>query len=113
MRYLNAVGFLFFGLVLILVPLQAANEYELRLFMLFLIYSLIAAGLNVLVGLSGLVSLGQAGFFALGSYTAAILATRLHFDIVACCISAAVVCVCSVPCSPIPRCVCAASILRW
>ncbi|MGX9427843.1 MULTISPECIES: branched-chain amino acid ABC transporter ATP-binding protein/permease [Bradyrhizobium] len=92
MRHLNATGFLVFGLVLIAVPLQAANEYELRLFMLFLIYGLIAAGLNVLVGLSGLVSLGQAGFFALGSYTAAILATRLHFDVVACCISAAVVC---------------------
>ncbi|MEZ0059488.1 ABC-type branched-subunit amino acid transport system permease subunit [Bradyrhizobium elkanii] len=91
MRHLNTLGFVVFGLVLVSVPLQAANEYELRLFMLFLIYGLIAAGLNVLVGLSGLVSLGQAGFFALGSYTAAILATRLHFDIAACCISAAIV----------------------
>lgn len=91
MRRLHALGFAIFALVLVVVPLQAGNEYELRLFMLFLIYGLIAAGLNVLVGLTGLVSLGQAGFFALGSYTAAILATRLHFDIVACCISAGIV----------------------
>ncbi len=59
--------------------------------MLFLIYGMIAVGLNVLVGLTGLVSLGQAGLFALGSYTGAILATRLGFDIVASCIGAAIV----------------------
>lgn len=91
MRHLNTLGFLIFAAILIIVPLRAGNEYELRLFMLFLIYGVIAVGLNVLVGLTGLVSLGQAGLFALGAYTAAILSIRLHFDIVACSISAAVV----------------------
>lgn len=91
MRHLNTIGFLIFAAILIAVPLQAGNEYELRLFMLFLIYGIIAVGLNVLVGLTGLVSLGQAGLFALGSYTGAILAIRLHFDIVACSIIAAIV----------------------
>ncbi len=86
MRYLIPLGFLVFAVVLVAVPLMADNEYELRLFMLFLIYGMIAVGLNVLVGLTGLVSLGQAGLFALGSYTGAILATRLGFDIVASCI---------------------------
>ncbi len=91
MRYLIPLGFLVFAIVLVAVPLMADNEYELRLFMLFLIYGMIAVGLNVLVGLTGLVSLGQAGLFALGSYTGAILATRLGFDIVASCIGAAIV----------------------
>jgi branched-chain amino acid transport system ATP-binding protein/branched-chain amino acid transport system permease protein len=91
MRYLIPLGFFAFALILAAVPLMAANEYALRLFMLFLIYGMIAVGLNVLVGLTGLVSLGQAGLFALGSYTGAILATRLGFDIVACCIGAAIV----------------------
>jgi len=91
MRYLVPAGFLVFALILVAVPLTASNEYALRLFMLFLIYGMIAVGLNVLVGLTGLVSLGQAGLFALGSYTGAILATRLGFDIVACCIGAAIV----------------------
>jgi ABC-type branched-subunit amino acid transport system ATPase component/ABC-type branched-subunit amino acid transport system permease subunit len=77
----HVLGFLLLGAVLVAVPLTADNEYELRLFMLFLIYGLIALGLNVLVGLTGLVSLGQAGLFALGSYTAAILATRLGLDL--------------------------------
>jgi branched-chain amino acid transport system ATP-binding protein/branched-chain amino acid transport system permease protein len=90
MRYLVPLGFLVFALILAAVPLMAGNEYALRLFMLFLIYGVIAVGLNVLVGLTGLVSLGQAGLFALGSYTGAILATRLGFDIVASCIGAAI-----------------------
>ncbi|MEH2509214.1 ABC-type branched-subunit amino acid transport system ATPase component/ABC-type branched-subunit amino acid transport system permease subunit [Nitrobacteraceae bacterium AZCC 1564] len=91
MRYLVPLGFLVFAIILVAVPLMADNEYELRLFMLFLIYGVIAIGLNVLVGLTGLVSLGQAGLFALGSYTGAILATRLGFDIVASSIGAAIV----------------------
>jgi ABC-type branched-subunit amino acid transport system permease subunit len=73
MRYLVPICFCVFAAVLVFVPLTAGNEYELRLFMLFLIYAIIAVGLNVLVGLTGLVSLGQAGLFALGAYSGAIL----------------------------------------
>ncbi|MFL1875992.1 branched-chain amino acid ABC transporter permease, partial [Hansschlegelia beijingensis] len=87
----HLLGFLAFAALLVAVPLTAENEYELRLFMLFLIYGLIAVGLNVLVGLTGLVSLGQAGLFALGSYTGAILAVRLGADLVTASIGAAVV----------------------
>ena len=91
MKYLNLIGFLVFAAILVTVPLTAGNEYELRLFMLFLIYGVIAVGLNVLVGLTGLVSLGQAGLFALGSYSGAILATRLGFDMLSASIAAAIV----------------------
>lgn len=91
MKYLTPICFLIFAVILFAVPVMADNEYELRLFMLFLIYGMIAVGLNVLVGLTGLVSLGQAGLFALGSYTGAILAMRLGFDIIAAGIGAAIV----------------------
>lgn len=91
MRHLHLIGFLAFAAWLIAVPLLADNEYELRLFMLFLIYGVIAVGLNVLVGLTGLVSLGQAGLFALGSYTGAILATRAGFDMISASLAAALV----------------------
>lgn len=91
MKYLSPVCFLILAIVLVAVPLMADNEYELRLFMLFLIYGVIAVGLNVLVGMTGLVSLGQAGLFALGSYTGAILAMRLGLDIIAAGIGAAIV----------------------
>jgi branched-chain amino acid transport system permease protein len=38
-------------------------------FMLFLVNSLVAVGLNILVGFTGQISLGHAGFFAIGAYT--------------------------------------------
>ena len=82
MKILHRLGFALLAAILVAVPLTAGNEYELRLFMLFLIYGLIAVGLNVLVGLTGLLSLGQAGLFALGSYAGAILAIRLGLDLV-------------------------------
>jgi ABC-type branched-subunit amino acid transport system ATPase component/ABC-type branched-subunit amino acid transport system permease subunit len=57
------------------VPYVVANTFQLRVVMLFLIYALVALGLNILVGLAGLVSLGQAGIYAVGAYVTAILAT--------------------------------------
>jgi branched-chain amino acid transport system permease protein len=81
-------GFAIFALVLAVVPFMAANEYSLRLFMIFMIYAVIALGLNILVGLAGLVSLGQAGLFALGSYAGAILSTRAGFDLISSSIAA-------------------------
>lgn len=61
---------------LCVIPLLVANTFQLRVVMLFLIYALVALGLNLLVGLVSLVSLGQAGLYALGAYTVAILATK-------------------------------------
>jgi branched-chain amino acid transport system permease protein len=68
-----------FALVLAAVPEFVSNTFQLRVVMLFLIYALVALGLNILVGLAGLVSLGQAGIYALGAYTAAVLATQYGF----------------------------------
>lgn len=65
---------LLLALGLLVLPHVVPNEYELRIWMLLIIYALLALGLNVLVGLSGLVSLGQAGIFAIGAYAAAISA---------------------------------------
>ena len=89
-RRSHLVAVLLFAAVLAGVPLFGSNEYELRLFMLFMIYAIIAVGLNVLVGFTGLVSLGQAGLFALGSYTAAILATKAGLGLIASSLSAIV-----------------------
>jgi branched-chain amino acid transport system permease protein len=81
-RLFTPLAFLALAIVLVALPFTAENEYSLRLFMLFTIYAIVALGLNVLVGLAGLISLGQAGLFALGAYTGAILATRLGLDFV-------------------------------
>src|SRR5262249_16331097 len=86
----KALGFIALPALLLLYPLSVSNEYELRLLMVFMVYAIIALGLNVLVGLAGLVSLGQAGLFALGAYTASILATKAGVGLIACCIGSAV-----------------------
>ena len=54
----------------------APNTYWLYLLGLTAVYVIVGTGLNVLIGLSGQMSLGHAGFFAVGAYVAAILTTR-------------------------------------
>ena len=81
-RHFNPAFVVAAAILILVLPHIAANEYELRLITLLMIYAIIALGLNVLVGLTGLVSLGQAGLYAIGAYTAAILATRLGVGLV-------------------------------
>ncbi|MBN8969082.1 MAG: branched-chain amino acid ABC transporter ATP-binding protein/permease [Rhizobiales bacterium] len=90
-RLLTPFAFAALAIFLAVLPFTAENEYSLRLFMLFTIYAIVALGLNVLVGLAGLISLGQAGLFALGAYTGAILASRLGLDFVFAAIAGTVV----------------------
>lgn len=47
-------------------------EYLINLTILFGIYSMLALSLNLLVGMSGLVSLAQAAFYGIGAYATAI-----------------------------------------
>jgi len=58
-------------------PLVVTNEFYLKVVFTASMYYLAAAGLNVLVGWSGQKSLGHAGLFAVGAYTAALLTSRL------------------------------------
>ena len=52
-------------------------EYLVNLAILFGIYSMLALSLNLLVGMSGLVSLAQAAFYGIGAYATAIGMTSL------------------------------------
>lgn len=69
-------------LAVALFPMVLNDAYLLRIWMLLLIYAVIALGLNLVVGLAGLVSLGQAGLLAIGAYTTAILTTKLGIGFV-------------------------------
>jgi branched-chain amino acid transport system ATP-binding protein len=62
--------------VALLVPLITSNTYYLFVAILIGISIVVTTGLNVLAGASGQVSLGQAGFYALGAYAGALVATR-------------------------------------
>jgi branched-chain amino acid transport system permease protein len=45
------------------------------------LYALLALSLNLILGDAGLFNMGQAAFYAVGAYVAAILSTRLHMPI--------------------------------
>lgn len=62
----------------IVVPFTASSSM-MNVAVFAMIFALPAIGLNLLMGLAGQVSLGQAAFFAIGAYTHAILLTR--FDL--------------------------------
>lgn len=52
------------------------QNYYLDVLIMFGIYALLAMGLNIIVGTTGLLHLGFVAFYALGAYTYAILNTR-------------------------------------
>ncbi|MEW6410722.1 MAG: branched-chain amino acid ABC transporter permease [Nitrospirota bacterium] len=65
------------AVLLIAFPL-VANNYWLDIVTLAGIYVILAIGLNVVVGLAGLLNLGFVAFYAVGAYTYAILSTYLN-----------------------------------
>ena len=73
---LSAVGWSIVAIVAAALVLLAPNTYWLYLLGLTAVYVVVGTGLNVLIGLSGQVSIGHAGFFAVGAYVSAILTTR-------------------------------------
>ena len=71
--YHNAYArYMFFGLVICLLPLLAKSGIMPSSFLVNLggtiIFAIVALGLNLLLGYSGLISLGTAGFMGLGAY---------------------------------------------
>jgi branched-chain amino acid transport system permease protein len=58
------------------LPWWSTDLYQLHLGTLIGIYWILIAGLNLVVGYSGQLSIGHVGLLALGSYTYAILCTR-------------------------------------
>jgi ABC-type branched-subunit amino acid transport system ATPase component/ABC-type branched-subunit amino acid transport system permease subunit len=59
-----------------LLDLRFPTSYEMRLVVRAMILMIVVVGLNILVGLAGLVSLGQAALYGLGAHVAALLALR-------------------------------------
>jgi branched-chain amino acid transport system permease protein len=74
--------------VLFTFPLYVSNYY-LYLFSLMMVYVIVAVGLNILVGSTGQISLGHAGFFAIGAYGTVILMTSLNLPFFVAIIAAA------------------------
>ena len=67
------VGFI----VLALVPVFTHNPYYIHLVETIMIYAVLLFGLDIVVGYTGQVSLGHAGLFGIGAYTAGVLFFKL------------------------------------
>lgn len=64
------------ALVLYRVPFGLANDYQLRVATMLVIYAIFTAGLEFVMGRAGQVSLGHGGFFAVGAYCEGVLQTQ-------------------------------------
>ena len=68
------------GALALAVPYLGLSRALLRLLTMIALYSMLGMGLNVLIGYTGQVSLGHAGFYGIGAYTCALLQVRLGWS---------------------------------
>jgi branched-chain amino acid transport system permease protein len=65
--------FLIFAALLLLIPLCLKGGYLLNVLLFVGIHTILAIGLNLLLGFAGQISLGHAAFFGMGAYLSGIL----------------------------------------
>jgi len=82
-RFLSRRRFWFLAalaLLLLLMPAFGFSRYVMRICIVIGIYSILTLGLNLVAGYIGQLSLGNAGFYAIGAYTATLLMMKLGFN---------------------------------
>jgi len=79
-QYKHLLGVVAFAALVGLIPVVTDNGFYLKVLFLIGVNYLAAAGLNVLVGYAGQKSLGHAGLFAVGAYTAALFTAKLGWN---------------------------------
>ncbi|MDR2433149.1 MAG: branched-chain amino acid ABC transporter permease [Treponema sp.] len=60
-------------LVLLVIPLFGLSRYIMRICIVIGIFSMLALALNLVAGYTGQLSMGNAGFYAIGAYTSTLL----------------------------------------
>ena len=82
-RVLGRIGLFGFAALLPLLKVPLLNtprsDFASVLFYPVGIYVLVAIGLNIVVGMAGLLDLGYVAFFAIGGYTMALLGVNAHW----------------------------------
>lgn len=69
-------GFFLLAAILLCLPWVLPNSFYYDVAIRIAINAVVAIGLNLLIGYTGQISLGHAGFFGLGAYASAILTSR-------------------------------------
>jgi len=83
-------GLLVLAVLLLCLPLALPNSFYFDVAIRIAINAVVAIGLNLLIGYTGQISLGHAGFFGLGAYASAILTSRYGWPpVLALCVGAA------------------------
>jgi len=72
----DRLGWAALAIAAALIPFFTSNTYYLYIVISVGLLTIVTAGLNVLVGFTGQTSLGHAGLYAFGAYTAALCVTR-------------------------------------
>lgn len=67
-------------IALVTLPFWAADQYQIHVALLIGVYWILIAGLNLVVGFSGQLSVGHVGLLAIGAYAFAILAGTHGMD---------------------------------
>lgn len=70
---------LFPAIILPWIPLGPSTDYLLRVLTSAVLYMILALGLNIVPGFTGLLDLGYVGFYGIGAYTSGLLA--IHYDL--------------------------------
>lgn len=73
---LKAIGWALLGIALALPLVWSGNRYIIDTATTVMIYVMLGWGLNVVVGLAGLLDLGYVAFYAVGAYSYALLSTQ-------------------------------------
>jgi branched-chain amino acid transport system permease protein len=78
-RHLTGLTVIGLAVLLLVIPLQLANPFDLSILNQIGLLVMVVLGLNLFTGYAGQISLGHAAFFGLGAYGSAILTATCHF----------------------------------
>ena len=80
-------------LLAIIIPvITRENRYYMDVFIMLGIYVILGASMNLLIGYSGQISLGTAGFYAIGAYASVLLVMKANLPFLVALICAVVIC---------------------
>lgn len=75
---IKSIALIVLSLLLVIILNKVLDSYQRRILNLCAIYVILALGLNLINGFTGMFSLGHAGFMAVGAYTVSILTMTKH-----------------------------------
>lgn len=79
-------------LAIVIPVINRDNRYYMDVFIMLGIYVILGASMNLLIGYSGQISLGTAGFYAIGAYASVLLVMKANFPFLVALICAVVIC---------------------